>query len=739
VKHLGEHHDLRRSIQQLALQGIAGEEAANKAVGKFFSSHAHSGLRFRSGDFLSLSQHAFENRLLNLWTALLAGHDIYSGTKGPNPTRALQRTQSRSAKEFLAAWSRVDRSRREHIKSERRAMRVRNRNKYAQREAETHEINRSHLRENLAKVEAGESWFWLRHFAQQYLLRPDKLHELVDDPETSLRALRNCFPFLQAHIPKVESLGRRERPDIAEVLLAACVVRFRDGESLDPIDSSILASAKTEMSSYPTFAEGEEKSFEDALDAALFKSPNVAETFVRAYFEQQLLAVDDTPTHVDWLNSKSAFQHLRTSLPLEWLDRFPQMPPDAARSLFGMAAKYGNKEELIQLIDRRASDAVLDSGQDTPDDKRARSRRNFWQLNSFSYNTPGCESAWEDLKVDRDTIFALDYRLGRLYAHDGDPRPPVTAEHVFKIIDAFVDLWPKVPLPNSWGTSSPPEETAYRFLCDCIWMIVEDIPERRLSVLERILADPRLADFHSVALTLRAEANKQIAHQDFRAPHPEEINRLLDENEVATVEDLRVLLVEELGEVQKWLSGAETDPLDTFYSGGKRVDENTARNRIVDRLSGRMTALGLSVVIEHHMVGGKRCDITASATIEGARRMLVTEVKGQWNGELYTAAAAQLDQRYAIHPDAAKQGIYLALWYGNGEKVAGHFDPTITSASELRDQIVASMPGELRARVDVVVLDLSRTLPTLKPPKFSADKRSNPLKTPRKPRAKAKA
>jgi hypothetical protein len=170
---------------------------------------------------------------------------------------------------------------------------------------------------------------------------------------------------------------------------------------------------------------------------------------------------------------------------------------------------------------------------------------------------------------------------------------------------------------------------------------------------------------------LRVEANRQLALQDFRAPHPSEINRLLDENEVASVEDLRALMVEELGAVQKWLDGSETDPLDTFYPGGKRVDENTARNRIVDRLHGRMTALGLSVVIERHMSGGNRCDITASATIEGANRLLVTEVKGQWNKELYTAASAQLDQRYAIHPDAAKQGIYLALWYGNGEKVAG--------------------------------------------------------------------
>lgn len=738
VKYLGEHHYLRKSLQQLALDGVTGEEAAHKAVSALFSSHVHSGLCFHEGDPQSLGQYALDNGLVDLWAAFISGHDIYSATKEPNPVRALQRIQSRTSRESLAAWYRREKGRREYIKSERRSH-FRNRKKFARREAEIKESNRTHLRENLSKIEAGDHWGWVKQFAQGYLLQPEELDDLVDDPETPLRALRNCFPSIKSHIPTVEALGRGQGQTIAEVLLAACVVRFRDSESLDAIDPAGLAAAKTEMSSYPTFAKDEAKAFEDALDAALFKSSDAAEAFVRTYLEQQLSATDDTPTRVEWLDNKSAFQHLRATLPLEWLARFPQMPLDAARSLFGMAAKYGDKEELAELIDRRATDSVSDSGQDAPEDKRARARNKFWQLNAFFYKTPGCDAAWHDLKADRDTIFALDHRLGRLYAHDGDPRPSVTAEQVYKIMDAFVDVWPKVPLPSTWGTGDPPKETAYRFICDCIWKIAEDAPDRRVPVLERIIGEPRLADFRNVALTLRAEANRQIALQDFRAPLPEEINRLLDENEVATVEDLRALLVEELGEVQKWLHGSETDPLDTFYTGGKRVDENTARNRIVDRLNGRMTALGLSVVIEHHMAGGNRCDFTASATIEGARRMLVTEVKGQWNRELFTAAAAQLDQRYAIHPDAAKQGIYLALWYGNGEKVAGLSDPVITSASDLKNRIVASMPDELRGRVDVVVVDLSRTPPSPKPRKSSAGKRSRSSNAPRKPRPKAKA
>jgi hypothetical protein len=88
--------------------------------------------------------------------------------------------------------------------------------------------------------------------------------------------------------------------------------------------------------------------------------------------------------------------------------------------------------------------------------------------------------------------------------------------------------------------------------------------------------------------------------------------------------------------------------------------------------------------------------------------VLVTEVKGQWHTELYTAAAAQLAERYTIYPGAADQGVYLVLWFGAGETVAGRKAPAIASAEDLRREIIARMPGDLTGRIDVYVLDVSR-------------------------------
>lgn len=145
------------------------------------------------------------------------------------------------------------------------------------------------------------------------------------------------------------------------------------------------------------------------------------------------------------------------------------------------------------------------------------------------------------------------------------------------------------------------------------------------------------------------------------------------------------------------ISDIETDPLVTFYDDGEHADENTGRNRVVDFLRGRMTVLGLSVVIEHHMASGNRCDFTVSATISGTRRLLVVEVKGQWNKELFSAASTQLMDRYSIHPDAAGQGIFLVFWFGDeGESIAGKIDPAITCAEQLKEAVLAQMSAELR-------------------------------------------
>jgi hypothetical protein len=86
----------------------------------------------------------------------------------------------------------------------------------------------------------------------------------------------------------------------------------------------------------------------------------------------------------------------------------------------------------------------------------------------------------------------------------------------------------------------------------------------------------------------------------------------------------------------------------------------------------------------------------------------VTEVKGQWHPKLYEAASQQLNDLYAIHPDAEQQGIYLVIWFGSDEKVANATNHGISSAKELKGKLEVTLPDELKGLIDIFVLDASK-------------------------------
>ncbi|MCV6588748.1 MAG: hypothetical protein OIF57_06930 [Marinobacterium sp.] len=110
---------------------------------------------------------------------------------------------------------------------------------------------------------------------------------------------------------------------------------------------------------------------------------------------------------------------------------------------------------------------------------------------------------------------------------------------------------------------------------------------------------------------------------------------------------------------------------------------------------------------EHQLKNGNRDDFTTTKLIS-SRKLLVTEVKGQWYKELYTATSAQLHKRPSTHRDAEQQGVYLVIWFGKHEKVADRKRHSIENAQELKASIEERLLPELKGLIDISVLDVSR-------------------------------
>ncbi|QIO43088.1 hypothetical protein HA464_03215 [Rhizobium leguminosarum bv. trifolii] len=708
IASLSQNDGLRRRLHHLAFSSMTTETEVWEKRWELGDGHGHSGLAFRPGDAQHLAGHAFEVGNAALWAAFWSRPADRSDTFGPDAYRRCLREQARQNPAFMRAWAKLERAYQSGRKQQLRGWK-RDERRRQKREAARTARMKQNLARDRALIESGEHLGWIGVFSPLYLHDRDRLTEYTNDIGLVETALRNCLPHIMDQLPTLEQLGEGRWWPSACMAFASCWLEFISSRSLGGIDLRALTAAKVESVKCDWMEERDYDAFERELDRLLFAKEGSALEFARSFIEPSCRKEgDENPMNVWWLSHKDIFAVLRAALSIEWLQRFPDMPFRARDQLFDIAAATADRGTLNTLIAERIHELMAMAPlADPKQEKRRTDTLLFWRLRRFFFFSIG-EDGWEELRGNRDLVLVFERRTGR-FADSSDGWPALGAEKVFKILDAFVEEWPPVDLPSSFGSDDPPEETAYRFLSELVWRIGQDTPERALPVLARMLADVKFKDYTATLQTLRAESVKKMALTDFSPPTPRDVVRMLDHDDIASVEDLRAFVIEELEWLQTWLRSTETAPLaETYYlASGDHVDENTARNRVVDSLRWRIQAMRSSLVIEHHMANDNRCDFTVTTMINGGRRLLVVEAKGQWHLELFTAASTQLSERYSSHHDAEQQGIYLVFWFGPETRVAGRVNHGVGSADELRAKIEEVMPKELHGRIDVVVLDLS--------------------------------
>ncbi len=683
-------------------------------------SHCHTGLNFRGDDYKFVVDLAFETDNPDLWVSFMAGHQYYrnEGERGPNDLRRHMREQALEKPLFMREWAKTNRATRataQQFQRENRMWRVRRSRRMERRRRKQDEIraaNIKYVQDNRELVEGGRHWNCLVHFAQLVLMHPDEIKHEVNDEELVRTALRNCLDFIAPHVPdllKLAELHCASKYYPSEMILyAACLEIMRIKGNLEGVDLRLLKALRTNIHrGYKAVSQEERDALGTEVDRLIFPDSTSAKNFLRQYVEPQLAQSGCAHPEVELLRNEDAFSHLRATLSIEWLKHFHELALGPLNTLFEIAAQYGNWDNLKEIISERCAEFMSDWPNRT-ENEDIEQKRTFWLVRAWYFLNDAPETYWDWLKADKDTVLVL-YELSGLMNHGAHFYwPKLTSSKVEAILDAFIEKWPKVNLPSHWGTGSPKEENAYRFLTEVIWSINSGDPDDAIPVLGRLLADPRFADLQKDLKSIHAGQVRKKALRDFEPPTPQEIVNRLDRDAVVTVEGLRQLVLQELQDFQKAIDGGEFNSADRFYEKGDRLDEVRSTEIIAERLNLRLEPQGISVTPEHQLKNSKRSDFTATKMISGKRRLLVTEVKGQWHDELYIAASAQLHERYSIHPDAEQQGIFLAIWFGADEKVAGRNRHGIRSASELRIRIEVSLPQELTGLIDVFVLDVSK-------------------------------
>lgn len=716
VEILQSNQELRQGIIKHVFGGLTDKDEIFETKIHRFDWQSHSGLGFQKEDYEFIVDHAFNTDNAELWAAFIARHQLHrdKALRGQDPLRRHMREQAAAKPTFMRAWVKSNRDakqfEREHrFPSFRHSRRMKKRSR---REDEVREANIKYVHDNRELVEGGRHWGCLVRFAELVLMKPEKIEEEFGSEDIVRNGLRNCLEFIAPNVPTLLELAElqcaSQYQQSETILYAACLEILRRDGGLGCVPVELLRALRTNIDMhYNAVDDDEREAIKAEINRLALSTSDEAESFLRQYIEPQLRHPSCKHPQVHWLRHDPAFQPLAPALAYVWLCTFELMPVSALDTLFEIAAQNLDRERLEGLVAYRSSELLLFwSSELTPE--ALEERRAFWFMRAIYFLKGNTSPYWDWLISDKDNILLLDERSGRMNRSDNPTWPRLTSDKVEVVLAAFLPNWPKVPLPSSWGTGSPKEETAYRFLTEIIWAMNADDPDRAIPVLKRLLGDALYADLHRDMQSMLAGLERKKALRNFKPPSPKEIVEMLDQNAVVTVEGLRQLVLQELSKLQSAIDGGEFNTAERFYAGTTRLDEEPCTRIIAERLHLILEPQNITVTPEHHLKHDKRCDFTTAKVLAGHRRLLVTEVKGQWHPKLYEAASEQLNSLYSIHPDAEQQGIYLVIWFGPDEKVAGKKKHEITNATELKESLLDVLPSELKGLIDVFVLDVSK-------------------------------
>ena len=691
---------LRRSLHQRALAGLTDRDQIFEVVFDVIGHYGHSGLSLCEGDERHLVDLAFQEDNPVLWCRFANNHRYYgeTSTRGPDEFRRYCREQALEKPAFMREWAWINRARKKSWR-EQRPRRYRFEARRRGRERRIEAANTAFFQENRASIELGENVGWTQNVARAYLIDPEQLPEVTHglfDPNTTLR---QSLVSLSDRCPTIGELGEGNTRGWVQIFLAGALAEYRATGSLDAVAPEVLLTILPDTGDYKTYAESEHEAFHAEVQRQVQLSPDEREAYARAYLEPSLAGgLGFCDLHI--LHREPVLNHLRSTLPLEWLQRFPELPIQTLESLFDMAATFGDRDTLLALIRDRC--VALDEG-GLP--HRLEVQRQFWFMRDFWFSEDINPDVWAYIERNPDLVFWLEHRRDR--GRQGDEIwLPLSSAKAERIQLAYRPHWPVVPLPSSWGTGSPRGETAYRYLQDSVWQIGRDEPNAALPVIDRLLKQNIMAPAYNNLRSIRAELRRRSAMATTR-PGPTEVASFIDAGLPASVEQTRALVMELFQELQRDVRAGHTGLRDQFYDGGNRLNEIRGMARVAAWLRPRLAPLDIHDVVEHQLEERNRCDLTATRMVNGAPRMLAIEGKGQWHRDLFGAAATQLADRYAMHPDADEQGIYFVLWYGPEVVVAGSSRHEYRSAEDLRTAIEAQLPDDLRGRIDVYVLDVS--------------------------------
>ena len=477
------------------------------------------------------------------------------------------------------------------------------------------------------------------------------------------------------------------------IMVAALAERFRQNIGFDDLPNENLMAGFFELRRSKVEQDAGILGLEIALETILIKR-GVWGIVLRLYYEAQFEA---KRTYIDELHAlmrDDEQELIANELADDWLARFPNMPHAPELELMTRLLRSGHEDKLRHA--KKIPADILD------DD----SRRNWDSISIFVDFEQTVARLEQADTIEPELLWHLKNFIGERTT-DGN-HISLSVPQLEWIITAFRPLWPMArPQTGVFGGDRNPWD-ASDHLTYLIRRLGSDAHVEATAALKRLRDAPR--DGYTVTVQIVAfEQTRLHVETVYAPPTLDAIRAIVFDTLPLSVADLQAFIIEELSVVQAKIKSDDAESWRGFYNGRVACEEEQCRDHILGLL--RQGSQDITFEPETHVSADKEVDITCTV---GSLRIPI-EVKGQWHRQLWQGADAQLDALYTQDWRADGCGIYLALWFGEGQpankqlKSLGQSRDRPKNPEELREMLTCSSKAATEGRVKVFVLDLTRS------------------------------
>jgi hypothetical protein len=437
-----------------------------------------------------------------------------------------------------------------------------------------------------------------------------------------------------------------------------------------------------------------------ALEASLLPTQEARTNFARVWIEPSLAAAREHVNGLYMLSHGEGWQPTGGALADEWLMRFPDVPQSVEAELIECLTRAGEMAKLRTVAEARSGRVFRD------------------EEHLLTWLAVDVLVRFDEVRADLAGIGTLHpefiwFLRNRIQLERRGTMLALSVAQAAWIWSEFRAAWPSATLEGS-GSGDTNDYDATDFLGALLARLADDGGAEAAAALRGLIAGPE-DSYSELIRHMAAEQRQKRAEQSFSAVAPEGLGQLLDDGPPGNIDDLKTLVLEELGVAQAKLRGEDLDQVRDFWSDrGIPYSENRCRDRLAAMIGPELMRYDIQRITEADMPMTKRVDL---AFARGTAQ-LPLEVKGQWHADVWDAASGQLDLQYLIDWRSEQRGIYCVLWFGNlpsatNRRLKAHPDGVTApaTADAMQALLIERIPESRRPLIEVIVLDLSAGKP----------------------------